>query len=503
MRKTVDLRALVLALVLVAPSLVWISVDRHVWPWDQAWYGEVSCDLWFNLTHSITGWIHAMITALGQKPPAAVWMGQFFVPLGALLPSIESALLLSIVATQAVTLILLALVFREIDPESRWGWAIGCAFAGSAPLFAGLSHQFFTEPLQAVTVAWAYLIAVRAFKRPRAEIVAQLVCCGLLGLLAKSSTPLFMIVPFLLALRGLFGPQPWLPEAGRRRGFAAWLVIGAALLLATGVWYGFNFREMFVHALQSSVDSVSLDYGWKDTFWNKAGAWGRLTVQALFGPGVVWAVLACTAAGVWLARHRRLRGPRLLVGLSAVAQFAIVIAAFSSVVTVETRYLLAVVPTLAVLVFLAATLARSPVLAALWMAVMLWQWGSTFASAFGLAAWPEQTAWLIAVDADSGPRTRTGAGSAADCSSNNHAVLQHHGCRTSLDQREFRFVLRGQGTASHGAARLLHFAWICGARCRGRLEAHRRPAHPVFHLHGTGAPAEAAEFLEPGRRNGA
>ena len=37
------------AVVLVLPSVVWIAIDRSIWPWDPSWYGEVSIDLWATL----------------------------------------------------------------------------------------------------------------------------------------------------------------------------------------------------------------------------------------------------------------------------------------------------------------------------------------------------------------------------------------------------------------------------------------------------------------------
>src|ERR1700692_1364353 len=83
---------------LLAPSLVWIFKDHQVWPWDQAWYGEVSVNLWFSLTHSLTDWARTMIDGLNSKPPGIVWLGQFFVPLR-ILGSVEDALLLSIMLT--------------------------------------------------------------------------------------------------------------------------------------------------------------------------------------------------------------------------------------------------------------------------------------------------------------------------------------------------------------------------------------------------------------------
>jgi hypothetical protein len=35
------------AAILVVPSALWIWRDHTIWPWDQAWYGEVSVDLWY------------------------------------------------------------------------------------------------------------------------------------------------------------------------------------------------------------------------------------------------------------------------------------------------------------------------------------------------------------------------------------------------------------------------------------------------------------------------
>src|SRR6266567_3478961 len=81
-------------LLLIAPNIAWIFFDKHVWPWDQAWYGEVSVNLYYMLTHSISAWPSTMISAFGTKAPALAWFGQFFVPLSKFGLSIDEALLL-------------------------------------------------------------------------------------------------------------------------------------------------------------------------------------------------------------------------------------------------------------------------------------------------------------------------------------------------------------------------------------------------------------------------
>src|ERR1700722_5046101 len=103
---------------LIAPSLLWIIRDHQVWPWDQASYGEVSVNLWFWLTHSVTNWAQTMINGLNSKPPGIVWLGEFFVPLRTALGSVEAALLLSILVTQCIVLLLLFEIGKTTFPGS-------------------------------------------------------------------------------------------------------------------------------------------------------------------------------------------------------------------------------------------------------------------------------------------------------------------------------------------------------------------------------------------------
>src|SRR5580658_6859979 len=100
------------------PSLVWAVRDRRVWPWDQAWYGEVSVDLWYLFTHAPGQWLWTMATALNMKPPGAAWLGQLFVPLRDVLGSVEAALLFSIVLTQLIVLMLIYRIAVDAAPDT-------------------------------------------------------------------------------------------------------------------------------------------------------------------------------------------------------------------------------------------------------------------------------------------------------------------------------------------------------------------------------------------------
>jgi len=94
-------------LITIFPSIIWIFLDQSVFPWDQSWYGQVSVELFYRLTHSPLEWFKQMIYAFGSKAPGIAWLGQFFVPIGQLIGSIDIGLLLSIVATQFIVLLLI------------------------------------------------------------------------------------------------------------------------------------------------------------------------------------------------------------------------------------------------------------------------------------------------------------------------------------------------------------------------------------------------------------
>ena len=42
---------------MISPSLIWIALDKSVWPWDPAYYGGASVELFFSLMYMPTGWI--------------------------------------------------------------------------------------------------------------------------------------------------------------------------------------------------------------------------------------------------------------------------------------------------------------------------------------------------------------------------------------------------------------------------------------------------------------
>src|SRR4030095_3870968 len=136
-----QLRTYLLPIAVISPSLIWIVLDKSVWTWDPALYGKNSVELFFDLIYAPTDWISQMLDVLRGAAPGVCWFGQFFVPLGYLLGSIDVGLLLSIWLTQAFTLIMMYRSLWELSVRNLFVSITGCLVIASAPLFVGMSHQ--------------------------------------------------------------------------------------------------------------------------------------------------------------------------------------------------------------------------------------------------------------------------------------------------------------------------------------------------------------------------
>jgi len=197
-----------LAAVLI-PSAVWITMDRAVWPWDQAHYGEETVDLYRALSDPAVPWLHEMRNAVGFKPPGIAWLGQWVVPAGKWIGSIETALLGSVLVCQLGTLILVFSMGRRLLPDRPLIAMTGAVLIGAAPLFVGMSHNYLVEPLQTLSVAWVFHIASRGTGGSRVRLAAELIAAAAVGMLAKMTTPAYC------ALAGVLG-LTWLFRGGRR-----------------------------------------------------------------------------------------------------------------------------------------------------------------------------------------------------------------------------------------------------------------------------------------------
>src|SRR5438046_7283825 len=62
-------------LAMVAPGFVWAYLDYHVWPWDQAQYGEVTLRNLSAFDQGIISGIASMDLSMDFRAPGLTWLG--------------------------------------------------------------------------------------------------------------------------------------------------------------------------------------------------------------------------------------------------------------------------------------------------------------------------------------------------------------------------------------------------------------------------------------------
>ncbi|GBO52271.1 hypothetical protein APA_5361 [Pseudanabaena sp. lw0831] len=349
---------------LVVPSIIWAGLDQRVWPWDQAWYAQVSVELFYRLTHSPLEWFKDMIAAFSIKAPAVSWLGQLFVPFGQIIGSIEVGLLLSIVLTQFTVLLLTYHTILKLT-NSRLISLICCLFASSAPLSVALSHQYLVEPLQTTSVSWTILIMVFSPQWKARRVLLHLISAISLGMLAKVTYPLYTFGSILIIVYYIFKKsfQNKSSDQLNSKELSLWsshkpLYISTFILLTSFLlWYGKNLQNILYFSIQASSGEASLLYGEKASFLYKLHYWLGAFQKSFFAPITLFlmiGVLILALAKSFYDFKKITKTPRLgyfdLTTIVSLLQIILVLACFSFQVNQENRYLLPLLPYLAVLI---------------------------------------------------------------------------------------------------------------------------------------------------------
>ncbi len=355
-----DIPAYALIMLMMCPALWWISHDRTPFAWDQSLYARHCSDLWYTLTHTPLLWPQAMFSAFGGVPPATLWLGQFFVPMGQAFGSIESGLLCEIVCIHFCTLVLIYRVGRELCPEKILVPLAGTLFVASAPLSVGLSHHLLNESLQLLAVTYAYFAALRCAKSNFASGLAQLILAVTLAFLSKASSVLYCGLPLLLAAtyvsRAFMAAQGEAKETFKSQSTP--VILASSGLLATAAWYAFHIGAVYNYVTYASYAAPTILYfGRKDVFYKKVLIWLGQLQNNMFLPEVCWIVtlIAGTASAFWLASIVTKKGsfspsPAAFVTAAATIHTLAVICVFSTVIAEDARYLLPLLPSIAILV---------------------------------------------------------------------------------------------------------------------------------------------------------
>jgi hypothetical protein len=380
----------VLALFLT-PSVYWISQDHSVWPHDQAWYAEVSANLWFTLVHRPDQWWLEMVSAFGIKAPGIAWLGQWFVPIGRMLGSIELGLLLSIIMVQFGTLALMYQLGKEFMPDQDLASILGSMVVASAPLFIAMSHQYFTEPLQLFAVTYVYWIAAKGKNWTRSQLVGHLLCATSLGLASKVTTPLYCSIPACLAVYdGVKGKK----GASAYTRCSSWksillLLAGIILLGAVVAWYARNGSALAEFARMSSSGDHALDYGRSESFFIKIRYWLRalqksvVLPKVLLGLGIVFfitiSIRFATDKRWWFPPTRHVSR----LAIAAFGHVVLVLTTFSLNINEENRYLLPLLPSLGVILLWCLTFVKMRFALMLLGVLFVGQWAYVESRTFG------------------------------------------------------------------------------------------------------------------------
>jgi hypothetical protein len=349
-----------------------------------------------------------MADALYMKPPGISWLGQSFVPLGAVFGSTEAALLLSVLLTQVAMLFFLFRVGVGIVPGRRLIPAAGVLYAAASQLFVGLSHQMFVEPLQGLATVWVFYIAVKCPDWPKSRIMVHLGAALVLGLLAKATTPLYCLAPCLYC--GYFlVRKPGAPDFQAE--WKLWpsrilIVVFGCLAMVCALWYCRHLADVWQHVRDASSGDVALAYGSREPISHKLVVWWGLLVQSFLGPCLSWGCLiAILVASVVYpsfgspssGKHRLSVHP---VAVLSAVEIGLMLFVFSLNITVDSRYMYALLPCASILFMQICAFLPGKALAAL-MAVGAVQWALVNGVSLGIAAdLSDQSQWLEPAQSD-------------------------------------------------------------------------------------------------------
>lgn len=400
-----------IAIAALLPSVVWILADNAVWPWDQAWYGQVSADLFDALVMQPDRWPALFSHAFAIKAPGIAWIAEFLIPVARAIGAVNPVLLCVPLIASLLTLWLTFDALLTITRGDRFSSLVGMIVVATGPLFVALSHQFVVEPLQLLATAWAVWIAAQADRRTAPYLLVQLIAATTFGLLIKVSSPLYTFAPgglvLLVIAARLRTRSRTTAGVVRRLDPVAWrtwipLGLGTVLLLAsTGLWYAINWQPLLAQVALDHSGPVADLYGTKAPLLQKLPFWIVAMQKSFFSPLTAVVCTAVAAVGVVSVVRKRTRDFPLLVALSALLELVAVVVAFASATPEETRYLLAAAVHVGVVVAWALSVIRFRLVNAFVLLALLVQWVVVNGQALGMLPMrADLSAWLIAPRAE-------------------------------------------------------------------------------------------------------
>ncbi len=375
------------AIALLIPAGAWIAIDNSPFGGDQSEYATRTLILFRTLVESPSRWVTLMATGDGFRPPGIEWVGQFFVPLGYLIGSVDKALLYSVLAIQFISLMLLFRAIWEMTDGDTLTATLGALLLAAAPIFVGSSQNYMVEPLQVLAVTWLLLILARARDWSRALIVGQLMAAGTLAMLAKASSPLYCVVPALVAVTFVFRPARSRElRLTRDRAALSTMILTVPVSMVCLSWYLHNYRAVLAHASGSSFGRFAAVWGKEDTFLNSLAYWLGILLRGLFSNTptrfLIYAILSGGVLYLVIRTKDFERDHRAV--LVAAIQLAVTLAAFALASNRLHRFALPLLPYGAVLLSLIVAAVNRRILTGLVILVVAYQFLDVHAQKLGM-----------------------------------------------------------------------------------------------------------------------
>lgn len=401
---------------MVAPGFAWALLDVRVWPWDQAQYAEVTLKTLGAFRDGVDAGFRSMMFLLDFRAPGLTWLSVPYAALGTLLARPELALLCATLTWQVGT-VLACYWCSQLISRSRVAALAVAAFIASTPLFIGMNHQFFVEPLQTLAVALSFLLALRAREMSSEALLAALCGVTALGMGAKASFPLYAALPLAYAAVVLASRRTFtsVRAAAATRVALHLCAVGGLALVA--LWYVAHLGNTFDNVLQSTVGSLALNYGRPGDFVTKLGYWtSSLAVAvAVFSPVVLLGAAAGATVGLaaerpgpaaWRAESAGAKhATNAWVVGSAAAHFMAALITYSLQVNDDTRFLEPLLPLIAILLAWLCSLGRPLLAAGVLLGSAIPSYTLAYSYALGYSSAPRiREPWLQAAHRDPAQR---------------------------------------------------------------------------------------------------
>jgi hypothetical protein len=338
--------------ILIGPSILWIALDTSAWGGDQSQYGIATLELFRTLTQVPREWPDRMLDVFQSKPNGLIWFGQFFVPVAYIISSVDTALLLAVIVAQVLTLVLVYRSLVVVGSKTSAVPSLACLVIASSPLFIGFAHYYLVETFQTMVVAWFLVVMCLAPRWNRLLLVAQLTAATAAAMSAKATQPLFCVWPGAVACLYLLRPGNGRVD-GRRSTTFMTLAVAVPMALLTAAWYHHNWTPVTQSFYGSSfgVGARTL-WGKQDTYLHTLAFWTNTAGETNFLPGVCeLSLLLLASAGMYyLIKAGVVTKQFTLCAAVSALQIATVLLVFSLSSTRQERYLLPMLPYIAILV---------------------------------------------------------------------------------------------------------------------------------------------------------